>query len=102
MRRKYYKDNKDKIQQINKKWVENGNKDYQKNYYHNIAKKDRGDKPRLTNLTEDEKLQRRRIKDSLNKYNKRIAKGEEVNLVKIQELKEKLEIFKKKIKNEES
>ena len=101
IRKQYVNNNKDKIKQINKKWIDK-NEDYQKKYYLEKVKKTDVSKPRITNLTEEEKKERHKLKNNINGYKKRINQGKEINLEKLQNFEEKLQILEKKIKNQEN
>jgi predicted metal-dependent hydrolase len=101
IRRKYYKDNKDKIKSINNKWIESKD-NYQKNYYYQVVKKDRKDKPRIVNLTDEEKKLRHSLRTNIRSYEKRINEGKEINISTLQNFKEKLQILENKMKNQES
>jgi len=101
IRRKYYSDNKEKIKSINTKWIEQKD-NYQKNYYYNIVKKDRADKPRIHNLTDEEKKLRHGLRTNIRSYEKRINEGKQINVTTLQSFKEKLQILENKMKNQES
>jgi hypothetical protein len=101
IRRKYYSDNKEKIKSINTKWIEQKD-NYQKNYYYNIVKKDRADKPRIHNLTDEEKKLRHGLRTNIRSYEKRINEGKQINMTTLQSFKEKLQILENKMKNQES
>ena len=100
-RKQYYTQNKDKIKSINTKWIDQ-HEGYQKIYYYQVAKKDRKDKPRILNLTDEEKKLRHGLRTNIRSYQKRINEGKEVNITTLQSFKEKLEILEKKMKNKES
>ena len=100
-RKQYYIQNKDKIKTINTKWIDQ-HEGYQKNYYYEFVKKDRKDKPRILNLTEDEKRLRHSLRTNIRGYEKRINEGKEVNITTLESFKEKLQILENKMKNQQS
>jgi len=101
IRKQYVNNNKDKIKQINNKWLDKQD-NYQHKYYLEKVKKTDVIKNRITNLTEEEKKERHRLKNNINGYKKRAEKGKEINLEKLQIFEEKLQFLENKIKNQEN
>ena len=98
-RKEYVNKNKEKIKCINKNWLSK-NDSYSHNYYMTKQRKDELIKPRIANLTEEEKKERRLIKSNIYRYNKKIDNGISIDVEKYENLKQKLEFYEKKIKNE--